>query len=67
MSNKFWVEVVNNFVYLLNRLPTMALNNKASYEAWNGVKLSMHHLKVFRSICYYQVPKQKRSKLDNRA
>ena len=62
-----WAEVVDTFVYLLNRLPTKSLKNKTPYEAWYDVKPSINHLKIFGSICYYHVPKPKRSKLDSKA
>lgn len=67
MPNKFWAEAVNTSVYLLNRLPTRALVNKTPYEAWFGVKPSVGHIRIFGSICFYQVPKPKRSKLDCKA
>ena len=33
LPKKFWAETVNTTVFLLNRLPTRALQNKTSYEA----------------------------------
>ena len=67
MPSNFWAEVVNTSVYLLDRLLTKSLKNKAPYEAWYGVQPSVKHLKIFGRICYYHVPEPKRSKLDNRA
>ena len=49
------------------RLPTKALQDKTPYEAWYDHKPTVHHLRIFGCICYYQVPESKRSKLDNRA
>ncbi|KAK4412556.1 Retrovirus-related Pol polyprotein from transposon TNT 1-94 [Sesamum alatum] len=40
---------------------------KLPREAWNGRKLNVSHLRVFGSISYVQVPRQKRSKLDDRS
>ena len=60
----FWGEVLNTAVYLLNRCPTKALLNKTPIEAWSGRKPSVKHFKVFGCLCYSQVPKEKRSKLD---
>lgn len=54
-------------VYLLNRLPTKALEDKTPYEGWNGVKPAVDHLRIFGSICYYHIAEPKRSKLDNKA
>ena len=67
MPSNFWAEVVNTSVYLLNRLLTKSLKNKAPYEAWYGVQPSVKHLKIFGRICYYHVPEPKRSMLDSRA
>lgn len=33
-------------------------------EAWSGRKPSVKHLRVFGSVCYAQIPKEKRQKLD---
>ena len=33
MPKQLWAEVVNTIVYLQNRLPTKALNDKTPYEA----------------------------------
>ncbi|RVW55367.1 Retrovirus-related Pol polyprotein from transposon TNT 1-94 [Vitis vinifera] len=60
----FWAEAVNTTVYLLNRCPTKALLNKTPIEAWSGRKPSVRHFKVFGCLCYSQVPKERRSKLD---
>ncbi|KAL6320112.1 hypothetical protein AAG906_004621 [Vitis piasezkii] len=51
-------------MYLLNRCPTKALLNKTPIEAWSGRKPSVRHFKVFGCLCYSQVPKERRSKLD---
>jgi hypothetical protein len=31
-------------VYILNRSPTKALNDRMSYEAWHGCKPAVSHL-----------------------
>nr|ABW74576.1 pol polyprotein [Boechera divaricarpa] len=36
-------------------------------EKWSGNKPTVEHLKVFGSICYIHIPKEKRSKLDKKA
>nr|KYP72805.1 Retrovirus-related Pol polyprotein from transposon TNT 1-94 [Cajanus cajan] len=63
----FWAEAVYTAVYLLNRLPTRAVQEKTPIEAWNGVKPTAKHLKIFGSICYTHVAVAKRSKLDDKA
>uniref|UniRef100_A0A803LBQ0 Reverse transcriptase Ty1/copia-type domain-containing protein n=1 Tax=Chenopodium quinoa TaxID=63459 RepID=A0A803LBQ0_CHEQI len=50
-----------------NRSPTKSLKNVTPQEAWSGWKPSVSHLRVFGSVAYAQVPKQLRSKLDDRS
>ena len=61
-----WAEAVNTSVYLLNRLPTKALQDMTPYEALCGNKPSIYHRRIFGCICYYRVPETKRSKLETR-
>ena len=51
-------------MYLLNRYPTKAMWNQTPLEAWSGRKPSVNHLKIFGSICYTHIPKEKMYKLD---
>jgi hypothetical protein len=39
-------------VYILNRSPTKALNDKMSYEAWHGRKQTVYHLRVFGCLAF---------------
>ncbi|TXG50907.1 hypothetical protein EZV62_023431 [Acer yangbiense] len=48
------------------RCPTKAVQNKTPVEAWSGRKPSAKHLRVFGSICYVHIPKEKRSNLDDK-
>nr|GEZ34437.1 AAA+ ATPase domain-containing protein [Tanacetum cinerariifolium] len=41
-------------------------NNKTPQEAWNGMKPTVSHLRIFGSIAYLHVSSQRRSKLDDR-
>ena len=45
-------------------MTTKAVWNKTPSEAWSGRKPSVNHLKVFGSVCYAHIPKEKRYKLD---
>ena len=63
MPKEFWPEAVNTAVYLLNKYPTKAVWNMTPFEAWSGRKPSVNHLRVFGIICYAQIPKEKRTKL----
>lgn len=64
ISLEFWEEAVNIEVYILTGCPTKALNKKTPFEAYSGRKPGVIHLRVFRSLCYAQVPSQMRQKLD---
>ena len=66
MPKEFWAEAVYTAVYLLNRCPTKAVLNKTPIEAWSGRKPSAQHLRVFGSICYAHIPKEKRHKLEEK-
>jgi hypothetical protein len=43
----FWGEVVRHSVHLLNRLPTKTMGSRTPFEAWNGRKPQLGHLRVF--------------------
>ena len=58
---------MNTAVYLLNRLPTKALDFKTPYEVWHGVKPIVEHLKVFGSICHAHVSEMKKNKMDHKS
>jgi transposase InsO family protein len=52
MSAVFWGEAVVTAVYILNRLPTKALNGRTPYEAWHGRKPAVSHLRVFGCLTF---------------
>ena len=60
----FWSAAVETSVYLLNRSPHSALNNKTPYEAWHGSKPNLGHLRVFGCRAAAHVPDELRSKSD---
>nr|GEU99660.1 retrovirus-related Pol polyprotein from transposon TNT 1-94 [Tanacetum cinerariifolium] len=58
----------NGVVERKNRtILNMSLDNKTPQEAWNGMKPTVSHLRIFGSIAYVYVPSQRRSKLDDRS
>jgi hypothetical protein len=59
----FWVDVVLCVVYVKNRCPSNALQNKTLYEMWYGLIPSVRHLRVFGSTYYALIPKQKKTSL----
>lgn len=65
LSKEFQGEAVLCATYLLNRSPTVALNNKTPAEMFFDKKPSLHNLKVFGCLAYAKIPQEKvRSKFD---
>nr|GEY93522.1 putative reverse transcriptase domain-containing protein [Tanacetum cinerariifolium] len=50
-----------------SKAPVKGKDNKTPQEAWNGLKPTVSHLRVFGSIAYGHVPSQRRLKLDDRS
>lgn len=67
LPNTFWAEAVNTVVYIINIIPTSALKNKTSFEAWHGCKSKVSHLRVFGCIAYSLIPSNNRQKLDTKS
>jgi len=67
LEQKFWAESIATACYLVNRSPTSALVGKIPMEVWSGKKPSIRHLRVFGCEAYAHVPREKRSKLENKA
>ena len=67
LPKEYWAEAANTAVFLLNRLPTKAVDGKTPFEAWYGYKPFLKNLKVFGCLCFTYVPKIKRDKLDKKA
>lgn len=64
---RYWGEVARHAVYLLNRLPTKVLGDRTTYEAWNGRKPSLGHLRVFGCIGHAKDTAPHLKKLDDRS
>ncbi|KAM1826104.1 hypothetical protein ACFX13_025496 [Malus domestica] len=60
----FWPEVVNCTVHVLNRSPILVVKSKTPEEAWNGLKPSVEHFRVFGCVSHVHVPDSKRVKLN---
>lgn len=67
LSDVFWTEIVATTVYLLNLSPTKAVLNQTPYEAWNGRRPWVSHLKIFGCISYAFVDSHNRSKIDEKS
>lgn len=58
LPNELWGEVVSITTYILNGCPTKKLEEITPEKCWSGVKPSLSHMKVFRSITHRHVPNQ---------
>ena len=67
LPHKFWAEALSTAVYLRNRSPTKAVEDKTPYEAWSGDRPNIKHLRLFECIAYAHVPKDERKKLDSKS
>src|ERR1700722_13873805 len=53
--------------YLVNRLPSLVLDDKTPQEVWTGKNPSLSHLRAFGCDAYVHVAKEKRTKLDSKS
>ena len=67
LGQEFWAEAVETACYLVNRSPSSALEDKTPHEVWTGKKPSLSDLRIFGCDAYVHVPKEKRTKLDNKS
>ena len=51
----------------MNRSSSMVLVDKTPYEAWACKNPSLKHLKAFGCDSFVHIPKEKRSKLNNKS
>lgn len=49
---KFWGECVLSAVHIINRLPSVVLQGKSTYEVFFGKSPSLDHLRIFGYLCY---------------
>ena len=67
LAKPFWAEAASTTMYLINRSPSAALEGEVPDIVWSGRSIEYHHLKTFGCEAYVHVPKENRSKLDERA
>jgi hypothetical protein len=63
----FWAEAVRHAVYLLNRLPTKPMGDRTPYEAINGRKPHLGHLRMFGCTGHVRPAVPHLKKLDDRS
>ena len=67
LSDEYWAKFLSCSVYLLNRSPTVSVQDKIPKEAWSRTKTSVAHLRVFGSAIFSHVPDELRRKLDKKS
>jgi len=55
-TTEFWVPAFKTACYIINRLPTNALQGKSPIEAWTGKVPDYSYLRVFGCKVYYKEP-----------
>lgn len=53
--------------YLINRSPTTTLDGDISKEVWIAMKVNYSHLKIFGCEVFVHIPKENRTKLDDKS
>nr|GEX03435.1 zinc finger, CCHC-type [Tanacetum cinerariifolium] len=66
MPQNSWAEVVRHAIYILNSVPTKALDDITPYEAIKQRNPNLENLRVFGCIAYAKVPSQCLTKLDDK-
>ena len=65
LQKNFWAETLACACYLVNRLPSSAIEDKTPLEVWSGKATQDYDsLRVFGCLAYYHI---KEDKLDQRA
>lgn len=59
-----WAKASRTVVYIQNQSPHKILENMTLEEAFTGIKPEVSHLRIFGSLVYIHLPKDKRSKLE---
>ena len=66
LPRSFWGEAVNIAVYLINKSPSVPLDFDIPQRVWIGKDVPYSHFKVFGCKSFMHVPKEQRSKLDDK-
>ena len=66
LSQDYWAEAVNIACYVLNRSLTLNLVDKTPYEAWDGKRPSLTHIKVFGCDAFVDISKEITQNLDSK-
>lgn len=67
VPKSFWSEAVNWSLHILNRSPTLAVQNLTPDETWSGEKPDAGHFRIFGCISYADILDEKGKKLNNKS
>lgn len=67
MPKFLWAEACSTTIYVQNRTPHRALSKITLEEAFTGKTPEVSHFRIFGSLTYCRIPKEKRKKLDQTA
>jgi len=67
LDKHFWAEAVRTTCNLINRSPSTVLDGGIPEEVWTGKKLNYSHLKIFGCEAFIHIPKENRTKLDDKS
>jgi hypothetical protein len=64
---KFWVDVVDTSVYLINTRPSRSLYGGITEEAWKSKKVNYSFLKTFGCEAFVHIDKENRTKVEEKS
>ncbi|XP_010412760.1 PREDICTED: uncharacterized protein LOC104699114 [Camelina sativa] len=67
VPNDMWGEAVRDSTYLINRVPTKALQGQTPYESLWSKKPNIEHLRVFGCVAHVKITGPHLKKLDDRS
>lgn len=67
LEKNFWAKAVRTACYLINRSPTTNLDGGIPEEVWIGKNLVYSHLKIFGCEAFVHIPKENRTKLNDKS
>ena len=67
LPRSFWAEAMRTTVDLINLSPSAPLLGDVPQRVWIGKNVTYDHLKVFGCRAFVHIPKDERSKLDDKA
>ena len=67
MPKFLWAEACNTTIYVQNRIPHRALGKITPEKVFTGKTPEVSHFRIFGSLAYCRIPKEKRKKLDQTA